>query len=61
MITCKCLSFTFEIYFAHTVNVLVTDILIILNITSQEHLIFIILCIGSILFELFSKEVNVTR
>ena len=39
--------------------VLVTDI--ILNITSQEHLIFSSLHIGSRLFELFSKEVRVTK
>ena len=38
---------------------LVTDI--ILNITSQEHLIFTSLHIGSRLFELFSKEVRVKK
>ena len=39
MITCKILRFTFVVYVSHKENVLVTDI--ILNITNQEHLIFI--------------------
>ena len=38
---------------------LVSDI--ILNITSQEHLTFTLLHIGSRLFELFSKEVRVKK
>ena len=38
---------------------LVTDI--ILNITSQEHLIFTSLHISSRLFELFSKDVRVKK
>ena len=46
-------------YVSHKVNVFVTDI--ILNITSQEHLIFTSLHIGSRLFELFSKEVRVKK
>ena len=60
MITFKILRFTFVVYVFHKVNVLVTDI--ILNITSQEHLIFtffIIICLR--LFELFSKEVRVKK
>ena len=38
MITFKVLSFTFEFNVSHTVNLLVTDI--ILNITSSEHFMF---------------------
>ena len=49
--------FTLVIYVSHKVNVLVTDI--ILNITSQEHLIFTSLHIGSRLFKLISKDVCV--
>ena len=52
-------GFTLVVYVSHKVNVHVTDI--ILNITSQEHLIFISLHIGSRLFELFSKEVRVKK
>ena len=51
--------FTLVVYVSHEVNVLVTDI--ILNFTSQEHLIFTSLHIGSRLFELFSKEVRVKK
>ena len=51
--------FTCVVYVFHTVSVLVTDL--ILNITSQEHLIFVLLHIGSRLFELFSKEVRVKK
>ena len=36
-------------------------LLMILNITSQEHLVFTSLHIGSRLFELFSKEVRVKK
>ena len=56
MITFWSVRFTFVVYMyvSHTVNVLVTDI--ILNITSQKHLKFTLLHIGSRLFELFSKE-----
>ena len=60
MINFKFVRFTFVVYVSHKVNVLVTDI--ILNITSQEHLIFTSsLHIGSRLFELFSKEVRVKK
>ena len=59
MITFKFVRFTFVVYVSHTVNVLVTDI--ILNIPSQEYLIFTLLHIGSRLFELFSKEVRVKK
>ena len=59
MITFKFLRFTCVVYVFHTVIVFVTDI--ILNITSQEHLIFTLLHIGSRLFELFSKEVRVKK
>ena len=38
MINFKFVRFTLLVYVSHKVNVLVTDI--ILNITSQEHLIF---------------------
>ena len=53
------MRFILVVYVSHEVNVLVTDIL--LNITSQEHLIFTSLHIGSRLFELFSKEVRVKK
>ena len=56
MINFKFVMCTLVVYVFHKVNVLVTDI--ILNITSQEHLIFTSLNIDSILFELFSKEVR---
>ena len=59
MITFKFVRFTLVVYVSHTVNVLVTDI--ILHITSQEHLIVILLHICSRLFELFSKEVRVKK
>ena len=59
MINFKFLRFTLVVYVSHKVNVLVTDI--ILNIMSQEHLIFASLHIGSWLFELFSKEVRVKK
>ena len=60
MITFKFLRFPFVVCVPHTVNELVTDI--ILNITSQEDLILtLILHIGSRLFELFSKEVRVKK
>ena len=59
MINFKFVRFTFVVYVSHKVNVLVTDI--ILNITSQEHLIFTSLHIRSRLFELFSKEVCVQK
>ena len=59
MITFMFVRLTFAVCVSHTVNVLVTDI--ILNITSQEHLIFTLLHIGSRLFELFSKEVRVKK
>ena len=57
MISFKFVRFTFVVYVSH--SVLVTDI--ILNITSQEHLTFTLLHIGSRLFELFSKEVRVKK
>ena len=63
MINFKFVRFTlvvhFFVYSSHEVNVLVTDI--ILNITSQEHLIFTSLHIALRLFELFSKEVCVKK
>ena len=46
-------------YVPHTVNELVTDI--ILNITSQGDFILTLLHIGTRLFELFSKEVRVKK
>ena len=59
MINFKFLRFPFEVCVPHTVNELVTD----MNpcITSQKHLMFTILHIGSRLFELFSKEVRVNK
>ena len=57
MITFKFLMFPFVVCVPHTVNELVTNI--ILNITSQEDLMLSLLHIGSRLFELFSKEVHV--
>ena len=59
IITFKFVRFTFVAYVSHTVNVLVTAI--ILNITSREHLTFTSLQIGSRLFELFGKEVRVKK
>ena len=61
MINFKFVRYTLVVYVSHKVNVLVTDI--ILNITSQEHLIFTSLHIASRLhvFELFSKEVRVKK
>ena len=59
MINFKFVRFTLVVNVSHKVNVLVTDI--ILNITSQEHLIFTSLHIDSRLFELFSKEVLVNK
>ena len=59
MITFKFLEFTCEVYVSQSVNVLVTDI--ILNNTSREHLIFILLHIGSRLFELFRKDLRVKK
>ena len=59
MITFKFLRFPFVVCVPHTVNELVTDI--ILNITSQEDLMLTLLHIGSRLFELFSKEVRVKK
>ena len=53
------MGFTFAAYVSHTVNVLVTDI--ILNITSQEHLTFTKLQFGSRLFELFGKGARVKK
>ena len=59
MITFKFMRFPFVVSIPHTVNEFVTDI--ILNITSQEHLMLTLLHIGLILFELFSKEVRVRK
>ena len=59
MITFKILRFPFVVCVSHTVNELVTDIILI--ITSQEDLILTLLHIGSRLFELFSKEVRVKK
>ena len=59
MITFKFLRFPFVVCIPHTVNELVTDI--ILHIKSQEHLMLTLLHIGSRLFELFSKEVRVKK
>ena len=59
MITSKFLRFPFVVCVPHTVNELVTDI--ILNITSQEDLMLTLLHIGLRLFELFSKEVRVNK
>ena len=59
MINFKFVGFSLVVYVSHKVNVLVTDI--ILDITSQEHLIFTSLHIGWRLFELFSKEVRVKK
>ena len=53
MINFKFVRFTLVIYVSHKVNVLVTDM--ILNITSQEHLIFTSLHIGSRLFTLLNR------
>ena len=59
MISLKFVRFTLVVYVSHKVNVLATDI--ILDISSQEYLIFTSLHIGSRLFELFSKEVRVKK
>ena len=59
IVTFRFLRFPFVVYIPHTVNWLVTDI--ILNITSQEHLMFTLLHNGSGLFELYSKEVCVKK
>ena len=59
MITFKFVRFTLVVYVSYTVNVLVADI--ILNIKSQEQLIFTLLHISSRLFELFSKEVRIKK
>ena len=59
MITFKFLRFPFVVCIPHTVNELVTDI--ILNNTGQEDLMLTLLYIGSRLFELFSKEVHVKK
>ena len=59
MINFKFLRFPFVECAPHTVNELATDM--IPYITSQEHLMFTILHIGSRLFELFSKEVRVKK
>ena len=59
MITFTFLGFPFVECVPYTVNEVVSDI--ILNITSQEHLMFTLLHIGSRLFELFSKEVRVKK
>ena len=59
MITFKFVRFTLVVFVSHSVNVFVTDI--ILNITSQEHLIFTLFHMGSRLLELFSKEVRVKK
>ena len=53
------MRFRFVVCIPHTVNELVTDI--ILNITSQEHMMLTSLHIGSRLFELLSKEVRVKK
>ena len=59
MITFQLMGFAFVVCIPYTVNELVSDI--ILNITSQEHLMLTlhVLHIGSRLFELFGKEVRV--
>ena len=59
MITFKFLRFPFVVCVPQTIKELDTDI--ILNITSQEDLMLTLLHIGSILFELFSKEVRVKK
>ena len=59
MITFKFLRFSFVVCVPHTINELVTDI--ILNILSQEDLMLTLLHIGLRLFELFSKEVRVNK
>ena len=59
MTTFMFFMFPFVVCVPHTVNELVTDI--ILNITSQEDLMLTLLHIGSRLFELFSKEVRVKK
>ena len=59
MIIFKFLGFPFVVYIPHTINKLVTGV--ILNITSQKHLMLTFLHIGSRLFELFSEEVRVKK
>ena len=59
MITVKTLRFPFVVCVPHTVNELITDI--ILNITSQEEFKLTLLHIDSRLFELFSQEVCVKK
>ena len=59
MITFKFLRSSLVVSIPHTINWLVIDI--ILNITSQEHLMLTLIHIGSRLFELFSEEVRVTK
>ena len=59
MITFKFLRFPSVVCIPHTVNELVTDI--ILNMPSQEHLMLTLLHIGSRLYEIFSKEVRVKK
>ena len=59
MITFKFLRFQLVVCVPHTINELVTDIL--LNITSQEDLMLTLLHIGSRLFELCRKEVRVKK
>ena len=59
MITFKFLRFPLIVCIPHRVNELVIDIII--NITSQEHLMLTLLHIDSRLFEFFSKEVRVKK
>ena len=59
MITFKFLRFPFVVCVPHTIDELVTDIII--NITSREAIMLTLLHIGSRLFELFSKEVRVKK
>ena len=59
LITVKFLSFTFAICVSNTLNMRVPDKII--NITSLHHLLFAVLCVGSMLLELFSKKVRVKK
>ena len=59
MINFKFVRFTLVVYVSHKVDLLVTDI--ILNITSQEHMIFAPLHIGSRLLKFLSKRVRVKK
>ena len=52
--TVEVLSFIFAVCVSHTQNVFVPDIII--NISSSDHLLIAVLCVGSRLFELFSKK-----